>query len=123
MTKVRRSYDEFKSIVQSRGLQLISGDTRSDAYHIIAIDGQITYETFITKDGGLNQIDFETNYLSQISARLTSDPDWDDIQTTKPSSTTTLHRYFNNAVEVMSVLVTYETPARNDVLRVQKTRL
>ena len=121
--KLKRSYSEFLDIVQARGLQFLLGDSRLDAYHILAIDGQFTFECFILKDGGSDQLDFETNYLSLVTNRISSDPDWDDIQTTKPTNYTTLHSYYKNSVLVMTVLTTYETPARSFVTRVQKTRI
>lgn len=121
--KIKRIYSEFISIVSSRGLQIILGETRVDAYHLLALDGQLTYECFLSKDGGADQLDFENNYLSGVSLKLQNDPDWDDIQTTKPTLTTLLHSYYKNSVLVMTVLATYETSSRKDLIRVQKTRL
>lgn len=121
--KLKRSYSDFLNIVQARGLQILLGDSRLDAYHVLAIDGQINFECFIAKDGGADQVDFETNHLPFVTTRISSDPDWDDIQTTKPTNYTTLHSYYKNSVLVMTVLTTYETPARSFVTRVQKTRI
>lgn len=121
--KLKRSYQEFISIVDSRGLQIILGESRIDSYYLLALDGQVTYETFLAKNGSQDQVDFENDYLPSVSLKLQNDPDWDDIQTTKPSLTTLLHSYYKNSVLVMTILATYETSSRKDLVRVQKTRM
>ena len=61
MIKLRRSWADFKSIVASKSLQIFYGDSRSDSYHLLAIDGQVTYECYVPKDGGSDQLDFEAS--------------------------------------------------------------
>lgn len=122
MIKIRRGYSEFKALVDSKSLDIFFGDIRSDLYHVLALDESIIYECFIAKNNGVDQLDFETNYLSKIGMSKSKDPDWDDFITSKPSDITELHTYQKNGVTVLSVLVTYETAAKKNVIRVQKTR-
>jgi hypothetical protein len=123
MIKLKRAYSQFKTIVSSKTLQIIYGDLRSDSYHIMALDGQITYETFIAKDGGADQIDFEANIMPSITARISTEPDWDDMVTTFPSSVTELHTYKRNNVVVQTTLITYTNSSKTVISRIQKTRV
>lgn len=122
MIKLRRSYSEFKTTVDSKSLDIFFGDTRADLYHVLALDESIIYETFIPKDNGVDQLDFENNYLPQIGISKSKEPDWDDFISTRPSDVTELHVYQKNGITVLEVLVTYENAARKDIVRIQKTR-
>lgn len=121
--KIKRSYSQFKSIVASKYLQVIYGDVRADAYHLIAIDGPLTYETFVSKDGGADQLDFEANIQPSVTVRVSENPDWDLMQSTYPTSTTELQTYKKNGNTVQTILITYTTSAKNFISSIQKTRV
>lgn len=122
MIKLRRSWAEFKSVVASKSLQIFYGDARSDSYHLLAIDGQITYEAIVPKDGGADQLDFEASFMADITNRISVDPDWDDMITSFPASNQDLHTYKRNGSTVMTVLVTYSGPSKQVILRIEKVR-
>jgi len=121
--RVKRTWDEFKSIVSAKTLQIFEGDKRADYYHLIAIDGPVTYESMIQKNGSSDQVDFEANYLPSITNRISEEPDWDDFITSFPTSTTELHTYKKNTVTVQTILVTYQSASRSQIIRIQKTRV
>lgn len=121
--RLKRSYTDFIAIVTSKGLEIVLGDTRSDSYHLIAIDGQIIYETFVSKDGGVNQVDFESNFLSGLTEKVSEQPDWDDFITTFPTVTSELHTYKKSSITVLEVLITYSDSSRTQITRIQKTRV
>ena len=121
--RVKRTWDEFKSIVSAKTLQIFEGDKRADYYHLIAIDGPVTYESMIQKNGSSDQVDFEANYLPSITNRISEEPDWDDFITSFPTSTTELHTYKKNTVIVQTILVTYQSASRTQIIRIQKTRV
>jgi hypothetical protein len=121
--KIKRNYSQFKSIVTSKSLQIIQGDIRSDYYHLLAFDGQITYEANVLKDGGADQIDFEANVLPGITVRVTENPDWDLMTSSFPSATTELQTYKKNGNTVQTILITYTTSSKNFISSIQKTRV
>jgi hypothetical protein len=121
--KIKRSYSQFKSIAASKSLQIIQGDIRSDYYHLLALDGQITYEANVLKDGGADQIDFEANVLPSITVRVTENPDWDLMTSSFPSSVTELQTYRKNGITVQTILITYTTSSKNFISSIQKTRV
>lgn len=121
--RVKRTWTEFKSVVLSKTLQMFEGDKRADYYHLVAIDGPVTYETMIQKNGSADQIEFESLYSSSITNRISEEPDWDDFVTTFPGPTTELHTYKKNNVVVQTILVTYQSAARTQIIRIQKTRV
>lgn len=123
MIKLKRSYSDFKTLVAAKSLQIIYGDVRSDAYHLLAIDGSMTYETFIPKDGGVDQLDFESTIQPSITVRVSENPDWDLMQSTYPSSVTELQTYKKNGNTVQTILITYTTSAKNFISSIQKTRV
>jgi len=115
--KIKRNYSEFKSIATSKSLQIIQGDIRSDYYHLLAFDGQITYEANVLK------VDFEANVLPGISVRVTENPDWDLMTSSFPSATTELQTYKKNGITVQTILITYTTSSKNFISSIQKTRV
>jgi hypothetical protein len=123
MIRLRRSYSDFKSLVASKSLQIIYGDVKADSYQLLALDGQVTYETIIPKDGGADQLDFESSIMPGITARISTEPDWDDMITTFPAANQDLHTYKRNSVTVQTVLVTYSNPGKTVITRIQKTRV
>lgn len=123
MIKLKRNYAEFKQLVSSKSLQIFVGDIRSDFYNLLAIDGPVTYECNVAKDGGADQLDFESTLASGITNKISSEPDWDDFVVTFPTTTTELHTYKKNNVTVQTVLVTYENSSRSTITRIQKTRV
>lgn len=120
--RLKRQWSEFKSIVSDRKLQIFLGESRSDYYHLLAIDGQITYECMIIKNSGADQVDYETNYQSGITNRISESPDWDLMLSSFPSSTTELQTYKKNNITVQTVLVTYTTSSKNFISSIQKVR-
>lgn len=123
MVKLRKSWNDFKLIVSSKSLQIFYGESRSDSYHLLAIDSQITYECYVPKDSGADQVEFEASYMAGIENRISIDPDWDDLVTSFPSSNQDLHTYKRNGSTVMTVLVTYTGPSKQNIVRIQKSRV
>ena len=121
--RIKRSYSDFKSIVNSKSLQIFEGDLRSDYYHLVAIDGQITYEAQVLKNGGAEQLDYESTLLPTVTNKISTEPDWDDFITTFPSSVTELHTYKKGSATVQTVLITYSSAAKSQIIRIQKTRV
>lgn len=121
--KIKRSYLDFKLITSSKSLQIIQGDIRSDYYHLLAFDGQITYEASVLKDGGADQVDFEANILPGITVHVSENPDWDFMESSFPSSTTELQTYKKNGNTVQTILITYTTSSKNFISSIQKTRV
>ena len=120
--RIKKSYSDFKTIAATKGLEIFFGDIRLESYHVLMVDGVLVYECFIPKDGGADQLDFESNYLASIGIASKQDPDWDNILTTKPTLTSELHTYKKNTITVMTVLVNYETSAKKDITSIVKTR-
>jgi hypothetical protein len=102
--RIKRTWSEFKAIVTAKTLQIFEGDKRADYYHLVAIDGPVTYESMVQKNGLSDQVDFEANYLPTITNRISQEPDWDDFVTTFPSSVTELHTYKKNTVVVAAII-------------------
>lgn len=123
MVKLKRNYAEFKQLVSSKSLQIFVGDIRSDFYNLLAIDGPVTYECNIAKDGGADQLDYEANIAPSVTSKISTEPDWDDFLVTFPSSTQELHTYKRNNVTVQTVLTTYTSAAKSQISRIQKTRV
>lgn len=121
--KLRRDYTTFKQIVSSKSLQIFLGETRSDYYNLLAIDGPVTYECNVLKDNGTDQQDYELNIAPTITSKISTEPDWDDFIVTLPSNTQELHTYKRNDVTVQTVLTTYTSAAKTQILRIQKTRV
>lgn len=121
--KLKKTYSEFKSIIESKYLQVIYGDVRSDSYHLLAIDGPLTYETFVPKDGGADQLDFEANIQPSVTVRVSENPDWDFMESTFPTGTTELQTYKKNGNTVQTILITYTTSSKNFISSIQKTRV
>lgn len=121
--KLRRDYTTFKQLVSAKSLQIFLGETRSDYYNLLAIDGPITYECNVAKDGGADQLDYEANIAPSITSKISTEPDWDDFLVTFPSSTQELHTYKRNNVTVQTVLTTYTSAAKSQISRIQKTRV
>lgn len=121
--KLRRDYTTFKQLVSAKSLQIFLGETRSDYYNLLAIDGPITYECNVPKDGGADQLDYETNIAPSVTSKISTEPDWDDFLVTFPSSTQELHTYKRNNVTVQTVLTTYTSAAKTQISRIQKTRV
>ena len=120
--RLKRSYSDFKTISSSKGLEIFFGDIRLDSYHLLMLDGALIYECFIPKDGGSDQLDFETNYLSLVGLSAKQEPDWDDFITSFPATNKELHTYKKNSVTVQEILVTYENAQKKQITRIQKTR-
>ena len=57
-----------------------------------------------------------------VEVKSVSDVLWDKIETTFPSTNTDLFSYYKNDVLVMTVLVTYSSNAKKDIVLVEKTR-
>lgn len=72
MTTYSKSYEEFINIVLQKNLKIHKVDEKNSAYYLVTRDGIVFYETYVVKDGGPEQLDYESNYLS---TSLTSFPD------------------------------------------------
>lgn len=121
--RLKRTYEEFIQIVAAKSLEIFIGENRSDYYHLLAIDGPITYECQLHKSDQPNVDDFEERILPSLSTKISEKPDWDDFITTFPSSNTELHTYKKMGNVVKTVLVTYQDDTRKTILRIQKTRV
>lgn len=121
--RLKRTYEEFIQIVSSKTLEMFIGENRADYYHLLAIDGPITYECHLYKTDQINIDDFEERILPSLSTKISEKPDWDDFITTFPTTTTELHTYKKMGHVVKTVLVTYQDETRKIILRIQKTRV
>ena len=63
------SYTQFKHIVDSKVL-LAQYFDNNDAYMLFAIEGGLSWQYRLDKDGGDDQIDFESNYKNQWNKPL-----------------------------------------------------
>jgi hypothetical protein len=122
MVRLKRQYTDFVSIITSKNLQMFFGDIRSDFYHLLAIDETIIYECLIPKDGGVDQLSFEADYLSLMTLKKTETPEWDDFVTSFPSNSEELHTYKRGSTTVQEILVTYQNSQKKQIVRIQKTR-
>jgi hypothetical protein len=123
MIKLKRDYQAFKALVLDKSLQIFIGEIRADFYNLLAVDGPVTYECNIVKDGNLDQLDYEANLAGNVTSKISVSPDWDDFLVSFPTNITELHTYKANGVTVQTVLVTYVNASKNTILRVQKTRV
>jgi hypothetical protein len=69
MKIVNVDYDQFKSLVSSKDLRLQFVD-HGTSYEFFAIESNVCWQTSIDKDGGIDQVDFETNYKETANAPL-----------------------------------------------------
>jgi hypothetical protein len=69
MKEVNLDYTAFKSLVSTKGL-LPQYTDNGNGYIVFAIEANISWQCFIAKDGGSDQIDFETNYQSTCNQPL-----------------------------------------------------
>ena len=121
MVKVKRTWTEFKDLVDSKGLLIFYGDNSLNSYDLLAIDGKVCYQCLVHKNGTSDQIDYESNYMASVSAYLNDEPSWDEIQTSCPSSDTTLHTYLRGGAVIQTILVTYSGPSKKEITRVQRS--
>jgi len=62
-------YATFWTLISSKTLLAQYIDT-GDCYQVFALESSISWETFIPKDGGSNQTDFETNHKASCNQPL-----------------------------------------------------
>jgi len=62
-------YSTFWPLISTKNLLPQFLDT-GDTYQVFALESNISWETFIAKDGGHNQLDFETNYKATCNQPL-----------------------------------------------------
>jgi hypothetical protein len=62
-------YTTFWTLISSKTLLAQYIDT-GDCYQVFALESSISWETFIPKDGGANQTDFETNHKTSCNQPL-----------------------------------------------------
>jgi hypothetical protein len=58
-----------------------------------------------------------------VEVKSITDVDWDKIETTFPTTTTELYTYKKNDIVIQTVLITYQSAAKNVILLMEKTRL
>lgn len=61
MNIIEKTYADFISIVGSKNLSIMFKE-EEEYYELTARDGIIFYRTYVRKNGGTEQLDFETNY-------------------------------------------------------------
>lgn len=120
--RLKRQWAEFKQIALDKGLQIFIGEARSDYYHLLAIDDQITYESIIQKNNGLEQLDYEQNYKSSITNKVSTNPDWDSMTATLTSPAVEVQTYTKNGAVVQTVSITYTSPSKNFIESIQRVR-
>lgn len=120
--RLKRNYSDFYSLVDSKGLDVFIGEIRPDYYHLVAIDGDVTFECIIVKDDNADKISFEATRLPALTNNKNDNPYWDSMLTTYPSNTSDLFTYKRNNVTVMTVLVTYSNQTKKDIVSISKTR-
>ena len=57
-----------------------------------------------------------------VEVKTITEVDWDRIETTFPSPTSELYTYKKNNIVIQTVLITYQTAAKNVIVLMQKTR-
>jgi len=57
-----------------------------------------------------------------VEVKTITEVDWDKIETTFPSNTTELYTYSKNNIVIQTVLITYQTAAKNVIVLMEKTR-
>jgi hypothetical protein len=67
--------------------------------------------------------DAKSTVLPSVTNKISTEPDWDDFFTTFPTSITELHTYKKGAATVQTVLITYSSASKNQIVRIQKTRV
>lgn len=72
MSTYNKNYSEFIDIIIQKNLKIHKVDENNNAYYLVAKDGIIFYQTYVAKDGGPEQQDYERKYLPHS---LTSFPD------------------------------------------------
>lgn len=55
----KKSYASFIQIARDKKLEIHLVDDRIDSYHLMLKDGLVYYETFVLKNNGPEQLDFE----------------------------------------------------------------
>lgn len=111
---IGKSYEDFLAIVNTRNLDIIIQDD-SNHYHLIAKDGIVFYETYIVKDNGPQQLNFETHH---INTTYTFFPDA-GISTGSTSSITTNTTIFTKPYDSLMVLTKNDC---GDPLTIKSTR-
>jgi hypothetical protein len=67
------SYTQWKNLLSANNLNAQYTESPS-SYNLFAIEYNISWETRIVKNGGSDQVDFETNYKSTANAPLGTRP-------------------------------------------------
>ena len=57
-----------------------------------------------------------------VEVKTITEVDWDRIETTFPSPTSELYTYKKNNIVIQTVLITYQTAAKNVIVLMEKTR-
>jgi hypothetical protein len=57
-----------------------------------------------------------------VEVKTITEVDWDRIETTFPTTTTELYTYKKNDIVIQTVLITYQSAAKNVILLMEKTR-
>lgn len=121
--RLKRNYSDFYSLVDSKGLDVFIGEIRPDFYHLIAIDGDVTFECIIPKDDNPDKISFEATRLPALTNNKSDNPYWDSMLVSYPSTSQDLFTYKRKSATVMTVLVTYSNPTKKDIISISKTRV
>ena len=58
----KKNYRDFFDIITEKKLKFLA-ESKAGYYHLTSRDGIVFYETYVIKDGGLDQVDFELNHL------------------------------------------------------------
>lgn len=122
---IKKTYQDFIEIVGSRKLEIQISSERADQIHLLAKDGIVFYECYVNKNSS-DAADFNAQHLASSKNKFTdTEPQiqWDEMTTTFPATNQDLFTYKFNTVPVQTVLVTYESSAKKQIMSVKKTRV
>ena len=96
---IKLSWTDFKNICTQKSL-LIQCESREKVYYLTAYDGQVGYRSSVEKSDPMSveQIDFETNFLSKTNKKIESKTSTGIIKTSSyeaegPSATIVSHNF------------------------------
>lgn len=120
MITLRKSYEEFKNIYNAKGIQPFLGNSSTAAYHVLAIDGDVIYETYVTKNNSEEHEDFIQNIFPTLENRKSFSPVWDEIQVSFPTTSSEQHNYYFDGFLVQVVTTQYEDASKRQILSVTR---
>lgn len=123
---LKKSYSDFIDIVNSRKLEIQILTERQDYIHLVTKDGIVFYECFLFKSDLSSLNNFDSVYRPTAKVKFSTTEasiEWDELVTTFPALNQDLFTYKIRGQTFQTVLVTYESAAKKQILSVVKTRI